>query len=66
MDIFWENLFPIEQRRLIEQVVKVIEISENGLDMILKTAGIEGLVHDLAGIACDLQERSHEDDDAHN
>lgn len=63
MDVFWENLFPIEQRRLIEQVVKIIEISESGLDMILKTAGIEGLVNDLAGIACELNERSHEDDE---
>jgi len=57
MDVFWENLFPIEQ------VVRIIEISENGLDMILKTAGIEGLVNDLVGIACELNERSNDDDE---
>lgn len=57
MEIFWESLFPIEQRRLIELLVELVEIRETGLDLVLKTSGIESLIKDLAGIAHDVKQR---------
>lgn len=57
MDIFWESLFPIEQRRMIELLVELVEIRETGLDLVLKTSGIESLIKDLAGIAHDVKQR---------
>lgn len=57
MDIFWNDLFPLEQKRLIDQLVEVIEIRETGIDMVLNTAGMSSLILELAGLACEVKTR---------
>ena len=57
IDIFWDELFPLEQQRLIEQLIQVIEIRETGIDMILKTAGMSSLILELAGITSEVKAR---------
>jgi site-specific DNA recombinase len=58
MDTFWDSLYPVEQQRLIELLVEVLEIRETGLNLVLKTAGMEDLVNNLAGISCEVKQRS--------
>ena len=58
MDTFWDSLYPVEQQRLIELLVEVLEIRETGLNLVLKTAGMEDLVNNLAGISCEMKQRS--------
>jgi len=58
MDVFWKNLHPAEQNRIVHTLIEMIEIQETGLNITFKTKGMEGLVNDLSGIACAQQQRS--------
>lgn len=57
MNVFWDTLFPIEQKRLIDLLVQVVEVRETGLQIELNTAGMQDLVTDLAGMANDVKLR---------
>jgi site-specific DNA recombinase len=57
VDAFWADLFPVERHRLVRLLVEKVEIRETGIDMILKTGGINSLVTELAGLACQVNER---------
>jgi site-specific DNA recombinase len=59
VETFWEDLFPLERNRLIQLLVETIEIRETGIDMELKTNGLTNLVTELAGLACEVRERSN-------
>jgi site-specific DNA recombinase len=59
VETFWEDLFPLERNRLIQLLVETIEIRETGIDMELKTNGLTNLVTELAGLACEVKERSN-------
>lgn len=48
---FWDNLFPLEQHRLIQLLVEKVEIRQTGIDMVLKTNGFTGLITELSGLA---------------
>ena len=57
MDAFWDDLFPVERHRLVRLLVEKVELRETGIDMILKTGGLSSLVTELAGLACQMNER---------
>jgi site-specific DNA recombinase len=57
VEIFWEDLFPVERNRLIRVLVEKVEIRETGIDLELKTNGLTTLITELAGLACEVNER---------
>ena len=57
VECFWEDLFPVERNRLIRLLVDKVEIRETGIDMELKTNGLTTLISELAGLACEVNER---------
>ena len=57
VEIFWQDLFPVERNRLIRLLVEKVEIRETGIDMELKTNGLTTLIAELAGLACEVNER---------
>jgi len=57
VETFWQDLFPVERNRLIRLLVEKVEIRETGIDMELKTNGLTTLIAELAGLACEVNER---------
>ncbi len=57
VECFWEDLFPVERNRLIRLLVDKVEIRETGIDMDLRTNGLTTLIAELAGLACEVNER---------
>ncbi|MCP3866968.1 MAG: recombinase family protein, partial [Gammaproteobacteria bacterium] len=57
VESFWEDLFPVERNRLIRLLVDKVEIRETGIDMELRTNGLTTLIAELAGLACEVNER---------
>jgi site-specific DNA recombinase len=57
VEAFWEDLFPVERNRLIRLLVDKVEIRETGIDMELRTNGLTTLIAELAGLACEVNER---------
>ncbi len=57
VETFWKDLFPVERNRLIRLLVEKVEIRETGIDMELKTNGLTALITELAGLACEVNER---------
>ena len=53
LDPLWDELFPAEQTRLIRLLVERVDISANGADIRLRTAGLAGLVRDLGALGPD-------------
>ncbi len=53
IEMFWEDLFPLERHRLIQLLVERITIKEDGLDIELKTNGLTALVSELASVSLD-------------
>ncbi|MDF7806259.1 recombinase family protein [Pontiellaceae bacterium B12219] len=58
IEVFWEDLFPLERHRLIQLLVDRIELREEGIDMTLKTNGLTGLVSELSGLAEEVEGRT--------
>ena len=54
---FWADLFPVERNRIIRLLVDKVEIRETGIDMEIKTNGLTTLIAELAGLACEVNER---------
>ncbi len=59
MDTFWDSLYPVEQQRIIDLLVQVVEIGEEGLRLVMKTSGMEELISSLAAFSCDKKQRSN-------
>ena len=57
VETFWQDLFPVERNRLIRLLVDKVEIHQTGIDMELKTNGLTTLIAELAGLACEVNER---------
>jgi site-specific DNA recombinase len=57
VETFWQDLFPVERNRLIRLLVEKIELRETGIDMELRTNGLTTLIADLAGLACEVNQR---------
>jgi len=58
MDTFWDSLYPVEQQRIIDLLVQVVEIGEEGLRLVMKTSGMEELISSLAAFSCDKKQRT--------
>jgi site-specific DNA recombinase len=57
VETFWQDLFPVERNRLIRLPADKVEIRETGIDMELRTNGLTTLIAELAGLACEVNER---------
>jgi site-specific DNA recombinase len=57
VETFCKDLFPVERNRLIRLLVEKVEIRETGIDMELKINGLTTLITELAGLACEVNER---------
>ena len=57
VESFWQDLFPVERNRLIRLLVEKVEVRETGIDMELRTNGLTTLIADLAGLACEVNQR---------
>ncbi|MEO5350695.1 MAG: recombinase family protein [Magnetococcus sp. YQC-3] len=44
----WEELFPLEQNRLLQLLVETLVVTANGVDLQLRVAGLGALVDELA------------------
>jgi hypothetical protein len=47
LDPLWDELFPVEQARIIRLLVERVEIGPTGADITLRIADLTGLVRDL-------------------
>ena len=48
---FWQDLFPIEQNRLLKLMIDYITVTENGLDIKVKTSGMRSLIKEIQNVA---------------
>ena len=46
-DALWSELFPVEQARIVQLLVKRVDLSEKGADITLRTEGLASLIQDL-------------------
>jgi site-specific DNA recombinase len=46
-DELWEQLFPAEQARIVELLVRRVDITETGANVVLNVDGLSGLVNEL-------------------
>ena len=47
LDQVWEELFPAEQERIVQLLVRRVEVSPDGLDLELRAEGLESLAVEL-------------------
>jgi hypothetical protein len=47
LDPLWEELFPVEQERIVRSLVERVDVSPAGADIRLRLDGLAGLVRDL-------------------
>lgn len=57
IDPLWEELFPIEQHRIVGLLVDKVIVYEDGLDIRIRTDGLHSLITELKGTLSDHQER---------
>ena len=50
LDPLWDELFPAEQARVVQLLVERVDISPDGADIRLRTAGLTNLVSDLRAV----------------
>lgn len=49
LDGVWDELFPAEQARLLQLMVKQVTVSEHGLDVQMHADGLYSLMDELRG-----------------
>jgi len=49
LDPVWEELFPAEQERIVQLLVRRVEVGADGLDLELRAEGLESLALELRG-----------------
>lgn len=47
LPVFWNELFPVERNRIIELLFETITVNQNGIDMTLKTKGLNSLIKEM-------------------
>jgi hypothetical protein len=50
LDPLWEELFPAEQARIVQLLVKRVDLQPDGLELRLRTQGLGNVVRELAAI----------------
>jgi hypothetical protein len=48
LDDLWEELFPVEQARIVRLLVERVDVTVDGIDIRLRTAGFSSLAQELA------------------
>jgi site-specific DNA recombinase len=46
----WNELFPAEQARIVQLLVERVDVSNDGIDISLRTEGLSDLVKDLRDV----------------
>ena len=49
LDPIWNELFPAEQARIVQLLVKEIAVREDGLEVRLRCDGLQSLMAELSG-----------------
>jgi site-specific DNA recombinase len=47
LDPLWDQLFPVEQARIVQLLVDRVQIREDGLEISLRVEGLASIVEDL-------------------
>jgi hypothetical protein len=55
LDLLWEELFPAEQARIVQLLVQRIDLKPDGLEVRLRTQGLEHVVQELGAIGDGLR-----------
>ena len=55
LDPLWDELFPAEQARIVQSLVKRIDVGLQGFDLRLRVDGLAHLARDLSGSASHLR-----------
>jgi hypothetical protein len=48
-DRIWNELFPVEQARLVRLLVERVDVQEDGIRVRLRTEGLRNVIHELQG-----------------
>ena len=48
-DPLWEELFPVEQARIVRLLIERVDVSPEGADIRLRLAGLSSLIRELGG-----------------
>ena len=48
IDPLWEMLYPAEQAKIIENLVESVTVREDGIDLVIQSNGILGLVEEMS------------------
>ena len=49
LDPLWDELFPVEQARIVALLVERVDIATDGLNVRLRIDGLSGLVREMTG-----------------
>ena len=49
LDPLWNELFPVEQARIVQLLVERVEVGIEGVEIQLRPNGLSGLVREMAG-----------------
>ena len=49
LDRIWDELFPAEQARLTRLVVEKVTVMSDGIDLVVRTDGVDSVVAELVG-----------------
>ena len=50
LDPIWDELFPVEQLRIVQLLVENVTVNEDGLQIRLRSNGIHSLVSEMGGV----------------
>ncbi len=53
LDPLWDELFPVEQARIVQLLVERVDVGIDGVDIRLRTEGLSSLVTELGAIETD-------------
>jgi hypothetical protein len=55
LEPLWEELFPVEQARIVHLLVDRIDVAESGIALTLRAEGLTSLIQDLRGADAGMQ-----------
>ena len=58
LENFWDDLFPAEKNRLIHLLIETATVREDGLELIMRTHGLDSLVAELTALAGEAEGRT--------
>jgi hypothetical protein len=55
LEPLWDQLFPVEQARIVRALVERVVVAPDGADIRLRVEGLAGLVQDLGAVSPEAQ-----------